>query len=65
MSGGADSVSIGVTAEALVTLRQLFTRLDAEGVEMTVRAAGDPDNSEVMRASTVVLADDLLTASEV
>ena len=45
--------------------RLLFARRNAEGVEMTVCAAGDPDNSEVMRASTVVLADDLLAASEV
>lgn len=62
---GADPVSSAVTAEALVTLRQLFTRRDAEGVEMTVRAAGDPDSSEVVRASTVALTDDLLAAVEV
>ena len=57
-------LSIDVTAEALVTLRALFTRRDAEGIEMTVRAAGDPANSDVMRASMVALATDLLAATE-
>jgi hypothetical protein len=32
---------------------------------MTVRAAGDIDNSEVIRVSTVALAKDLLAAIEV
>ena len=60
----AHSLSRDVTAEALVTLRTLFTRRDAEGIEMTVRAAGDPANSEVMRVSMVALATDLLAATE-
>lgn len=60
----AHPLSSDVTAEALVTLRELFTRRDAEGVDMTVRAAGDPANGEVMRASMVVLANDLLASSE-
>ena len=59
-----DPLSRDVTAEALVVLRTLFTRRDAEGVEMTVRAAGDPANSEVMRASMIALATDLLVATE-
>lgn len=57
-------LSRDVTAEALPVLRTLFTRQDAEGVEMTVRAAGDPANSEVMRASMIALATDLLAATE-
>jgi len=60
----AQPLSNDVTAEALVTLRTLFTRGDAEGVEMTVRAAGDPENSDVMRASMVALATDLLATAE-
>jgi hypothetical protein len=58
------ALSSDVTAEALVTLRTLFTRRDAEGVEMTARAAGDPANGDVMRASMVALATDLLAATE-
>jgi len=57
-------LSRDVTATALVTLRALFTRRDAEGVEMTVRAAGDPENSDVMRASMIGLATDLLAATQ-
>ena len=52
-----------MTVEALVVLRTLFTRRDAEGIEMTVRAAGDPANSEVIRASMVALATDLVAAT--
>ena len=59
MSGAPD-----VAAEPLVTLRTLFTRRDAPGIEMTVKAAGDPANSDVMRASMVALATDLLAATE-
>lgn len=61
----AEQFSGDVTADALVTLRQLFTQPDAEGVEMTVRAAGEIDNSEVIRVSTISLAHDLLVAIEV
>ena len=61
----AEHFSGDVTADALVTLRQLFTQPDAEGVEMTVRATGEIDNSEVIRVSTISLADDLLVAIEV
>lgn len=60
----AHPLSRDVTVEALVTLRTLFTQRDAEGVEMTVRAAGDPANSDVLRASMVALATDLLNATE-
>ena len=59
MSGAPD-----VAAEPLVTLRTLFTRAVAAGIEMTVRAAGDPANGDVLRASKVALATDLLTATE-
>lgn len=31
---------------------------------MTVRAAGDPENSDVMRASMIALATDLLAVTE-
>lgn len=58
----ADTLSRDTTNAALDTLRALFTRPDAEGVQMTVRAAGDPESSEVVRASTVALAGDLLAA---
>ncbi len=60
----AHPLSNDVTAEALVTLGTLFTQRNAEGIEMTVRAAGDPANSDVMRASMVALATDLLAATE-
>lgn len=60
----AHPLSRDVTAKALVTLRTLFTQRDAEGIEMTVRAAGDPENSDVMRASMVALVTDLLTVTE-
>jgi hypothetical protein len=60
----ADPLSSDVSAEALTILRALFTTRDAEGVEMTVRAAGDPANDEVIRASVVVLATDLLASRE-
>ena len=60
----AHPLSNEVTGEALATLRTLFTRRDAEGIEMTVRAAGDPANSDVMRASMIALAADLLVATE-
>ena len=60
----AHDLSGAVSTEALVTLRTLFTQRDAEGVAMTVRAAGDPPSSEVMRASMVALATDLLAAGE-
>ena len=60
----AHPLSTDVTAKALITLRALFTRRDAEGIEMTVRAAGDSANSDVIRASMVALATDLLAATE-
>ena len=56
--------SSDVTAEALVTLRDLFTGRDhAEGIEMAMRAAGDPGSSEVLRVSIVALVTDLLAAT--
>lgn len=58
------SLSRDVTVEALVTLRTLFTQRDAEGIEMTVRAAGQSAIGEVVRASLVALATDLLAAAE-
>lgn len=60
----ADELSRDTTDEALDTLRVLFTRPDAEGVEMTVRAAGDPEGSDIVRASTMALAADLVSASQ-
>ncbi len=60
----AHPLSIDATAKALSTLRALFTRRDAEGIEMTVRAAGDPADSDVMRASMVTLAADLLRVAD-
>ena len=59
MSGAPD-----VAAEPLVTLRTLFTRAVAAGIEMTVRAAGEPANSEFLRTSMVAFATDLLNATE-
>jgi hypothetical protein len=61
----AHPLSSDVTTEALVTLRALFTRRDAEGIEMAVRAAGDYEDSDVMRSSMVTLATDLLKVSDV
>jgi len=60
----AHPLSNDVTTEALITLRALFTRRHDEGIEMTVRAAGDPANSDVMRASMVALTTDLLAATD-
>jgi hypothetical protein len=60
----ADELSRDTTDDALDTLRALFTRPGADGVEMTVRAAGDPEGSDIIRASTITLAGDLLAASQ-
>ena len=57
---GHDPLSAAVTTEARTLFNGLFTRHDAEVVEMAVRAAGSEENPETIAASMIVLASDLL-----
>jgi hypothetical protein len=57
---GHDPLSAAVTTEARTLFKGLFTRRDAEAVEMAVRAAGSEEDPETIAASMMVLASDLL-----
>lgn len=62
---GEDATASDVTSDALVVLNHLFTTADGAGIEMTIRAAGTPAASATIRASMVILANELLEAMNV
>lgn len=56
----ADELSAAVTEEGITQLASLFGELDADGVEMAVRAAGVGVDSDTIAASMTTLVSDLL-----
>ena len=56
-------LSAAVTADALTRLATLFSRPEAIGIRMAVRAAGPDAEDDVISASFTALASDLLTAT--
>jgi hypothetical protein len=55
-----DSVAADATSETISILPELFGSVDTEGVAMAVGAAGTGPQSDVLAASLVALAEDLL-----
>ena len=60
---GDHELSSAVTADALTRLATLFSRPEAIGIRMAVRAAGPDAEDDVISASFTALTSDLLTAT--
>ena len=57
-------LSSAVTGDALTRLTTLFSRPEASGIRMAVRAAGPDAEDDVISASFTALVSDLLTATD-
>lgn len=55
------SLAGDVTSRAIAFMPELFGSVDAPGIAMAVRAAGDPEHSDTVASSLVALISDLLT----
>jgi len=56
------SLAGDVSSRAIAFLPELFGSIDARGTTMAVRAAGDPERSDIVASSLVALVGDLLAA---
>ncbi len=58
----ASDIAAAATEEAVNRVMDLFGRVDAEGVQLAVRAAGDAEDPATIAGSFAALVDDLMTA---